>query len=252
MCYERASRQTLSLSYTTYWRYVVNNCTTHKTKNGFIQLAWDFVECCASVAQKAKIAVKKVVHVIGKQLELALEEILFMSELREAYYADSLKQLYIRYGVEHLHLALPSVNFFVCTFIGRIFAKDFTFNFDGTVRSNCAVKRAYEAMILGDFCTVFSLLDSHSFNHNKKQQIISAESVSIPYATAEELSYEHDYHDERKIELPTLEDCTRTQIIVGLKKVWEEDGDEDAMRELCFKFDVDYQFITRKQLALTL
>ena len=230
----------------------MNNYTVICTKNGSAQLAWNFAECCASVAQKTKSVVKKVAHVVGKQLEFALEESSFVRQIREAYYADSLKQLYIRYGVEHLHLALPSVNSFVCTFIGRIFAKDFTFNFDGTVRSNCAIRRAYEAMIEGDYRTVFTMLDSHSYNYNKSEQIKAAASFSMVYATAEELSYEHDYHDERKIELPTLEDCTRTQIIVGLKKVWKEDGDENAMRELCLKFDVDYQFITRKQLAITL
>lgn len=211
----------------------------HYTEFGYepgkcTQLAWNFgqlnFETINKIVKKTKKKVKSFT-----QLVINFESSWLQDELKSAVFGDDVLTFYRKYGAtrNYSFLFFTNLRTFVCDFLARILAGDFERNNDGSIRQNCAIKKAQKIVKNNDINALLNMIDSHARLHAKGEQI-----------TFESLKhgYNEVWEDEETVE-EELQRCTKSEIVKGLQKLHADGMCEYELRELCVSYGVEYHVI---------
>jgi len=198
------------------------------------QLSWGFGSEVAKFTIKSDKKIKKNLKSFGGQLFFDFESSWLKDELKKTVFDDDIIDFYRKYAENRnfSHLFFPNVRTYVTDFIGRVLTRDYETNHDGSIRKNCAIKKAQKIVENNDVNALLDMLDSHSRLHSKGEQIAFE---TLKYQASEVFTNE----EEESVE-DELVKCKKVQIIVGLRKLYLEGMCEHELKELCATYEVEY------------
>lgn len=202
-----------------------------------VQLFWDFgqisVEGLKKTIRRTKKKVKQFTQLI---LNFDSSSSWLQDELKKAVFSDDIIALYRKYAGNrnYAHLFFENVRIFLLEFFSRILTSDFERNYDGSIRKNCAIKKAQEAVNNNNVNALLNMIDSHARLYSKGEQ--------IAFDTLKNEVSQGRNEDEESAE-KKLEKVAKSEIIKGLQKLHAEGMHERELRELCVTYSVDYNDI---------